>query len=365
MSGPKPLDGITVADFSELLPGPFMTGALAEMGARIIKIERPGGDGLRQSQPGTFGIVNRGKESVTLDLKSGADRKRAEEIVRAADVMVEGFRPGVMARLGLGYEAMAEVNRGLIYISLSGYGQTGPMVSAPGHDLNYLALAGVTALCGTPDGPPDHTFGLPVADLGGGLYGLASVLAALFQRERTGQGQYIDLSITDCMAHWLNPRRGVYNHRGIDDPAGQREVALVRPAYGVFACTDGAVSVAALEDHFWKNLCRALDLGRFAGAEWDRLAARRTAMRDINAAIAKALSPMTRDAAMAVLGSHDVPASPVLTVNEATGSDHFAARGLITETSGGGPAVPFPVRLRGMTASMPPAPALGSPAPES
>ena len=116
MSGPKPLDGITVADFSELLPGPFMTGALAEMGARIIKIERPGGDGLRQSQPGTFGIVNRGKESVTLDLKSGADRKRAEEIVRAADVMVEGFRPGVMARLGLGYEAMAEVKEGHYFV---------------------------------------------------------------------------------------------------------------------------------------------------------------------------------------------------------------------------------------------------------
>ena len=354
-----PLESVTVADFSELLPGPFMTGAMAEMGARVIKIERPGGDGMRRSSPGGFEIVNRGKSSVMLDLKKEADRDRAIDIVRDADVMVEGFRPGVMARLGLGYEAMRDLNPGLVYISLSGYGQTGPLVSAPGHDLNYLAQAGVTSLCGRPDGPPEHTFGLPVADLGGGLYGLASVTAALLHRTRTGTGQYIDLSITDCLAHWVNPRRGVYNVQGIDDLAGQRQVALVRPAYGVFACYDGDISVAALEDHFWTALCRAIDVGDFATPAYASLSARRDAAAGINAAIARAVAGLTRDEAMAVMTRHDVPASPVLSVAEATASAHFVARNLIVETACG-PAVPFPVRLDGMRQQMSPAAALNS-----
>tara|TARA_R110002020_G_scaffold86590_12_gene213797 strand:- start:11475 stop:12566 length:1092 start_codon:yes stop_codon:yes gene_type:complete len=354
-----PLDGITVADFSELLPGPFMTGAMAEMGARVLKIERPAGDGLRRSSPGTFEIVNRGKGSVALDLKDEDDRARAVEILREADVMVEGFRPGVMARLGLGYDAMAAVNPGLVYISLSGYGQTGPLVKTPGHDLNYLAQAGVTSLCGRPDGPPEHSFGLPVADLGGGIYGLASVLAALLQRATTGRGQHIDLSITDCLAHWVNPRRGVYNVNHVEDLQAQREVALVRPAYGVFACRDGAISIAALEDHFWRALCAALELGAFDDPELAGLAARRGRAQDVNAAIAAAVAPMRRDEAMDLMIRHDVPASPVLTVNEATASEHFAARELIVETACG-PAVPFPVRLDGMSRDLPPAPALNT-----
>lgn len=357
MSGP--LDGLTVADFSELLPGPFMTGAMAEMGARVIKIERPAGDGMRRSQPGTFEIVNRGKSSVALDLKDPDDQARAIEIVRDADVMVEGFRPGVMDRLGLGYQAMAALNPRLVYISMSGYGQTGPLVKAPGHDLNYLAQAGVTSLCGTPDGPPEHSFGLPVADLGGGIYGLAAVLAALLQRGTTGRGQHLDLSITDCLAHWVNPRRGVYNVTGITDLQAQRRVALVRPAYGVFACRDGAISIAALEDHFWRALCAALDLGAFDDPAFAGIAARREKAQALNAAIAAAVAPMDRDDALALMARHDVPASPVLTVDETTASAHFAARELIVETACG-PAVPFPVRLDGMARDLPPAPALNS-----
>jgi len=355
-----PLTGIRVADFSELLPGPFLTMCMVEMGAEVIKIERPPhGDGLRQSSPGTFEIVNRGKQSLTLDLKDAAQVAEAKEIIRGCDVMVEGFRPGVMARLGLGYETVAALNPRLVYISLSGYGQTGPMVRAPGHDLNYLALAGVTSLCGAPGGAPEHTFGLPVADLGGAIYGLACVNAVLLQREREGRGQHIDLSITDCLAHWVNPRRGVYNQNGVEELEAQREIALVRPAYGVFACTDGAISVAALEDHFWAALTRALDLGAYAAPVWATLAARRRDAPGINAAIAAALAPLTRAEAMALMEAHDVPASPVLSVNEAAASDHFAARGLIVETQAG-PATPFPVRLSGMARHIAPAPALDS-----
>jgi CoA:oxalate CoA-transferase len=354
-----PLHGITVADFSELLPGPFMTGAMAEMGADVIKVERPGGDGMRQSSPGTFEIINRGKASVALDLKNDANLAKAIEIVKQADVMVEGFRPGVMQKLGLGYDAMAALNPGLVYISMSGYGQAGPMVKAPGHDLNYLALVGITSLCGQPDGAPEHTFGLPVADLGGALYGLAAVNAALLQRANSGKGQHLDLSIADCLAHWVNPRRGVYNARDIHDIAEQRQIALVRPAYGVFPCTDGAISIAALEGHFWKNLCNAVDLGEFDDAKFATLNARRAVSSEINAAIAQAIAPLSRDAAMAQMEAHDVPASPVLSVDEATTSAHFEARGLITETRCG-PATPFPIQLNGMRRDMPAAPDLNS-----
>jgi len=356
MSGP--LDGVSVADFSELLPGPFLTGCMAEMGAEVIKIERPPkGDGVRTTSPGTFEIVNRGKRSIALNLKDETDQAKAMEIAARADVVVEGFRPGVMARLGLGYDQVKAENPGVIYISMSGYGQTGPMVKAPGHDLNYLALAGVTSLCGEIGRAPDHTFGLPVADLGGAIYGLSSVCAALFQRTKTGAGQHLDLSITDCLAHWVNPRRGVFNHSGLTDLEDQRKVALSRPAYGVFAVSDGAISIAALEGHFWKSLCKALDLAEFNDTAYDDLAARRPKTAEINAAVAQAVAPMTRESAMALMDEHDIPASPILTVDEAAASDHFAARGLIVDTKAG-PATPFPVRMTGMERDLPPAPVL-------
>ena len=354
-----PLSGLSVVDFSELLPGPFLSQCLVEMGARVTKVERPPrGDGLRSSSPGLFGTVNRGKGSVVLNLKDADDRAKALDMVRDADVMIEGFRPGVMDRLGLGWDDVQRVNPRLVYISMSGFGATGPWVKAPGHDLNYLALAGVTSLCGQPGGAPDHTFGLPVADLGGALYGLSSVLAALMQRDRTGEGQWIDLSITDCLAHWVNTRRALYNHGEVRDLEAQRRLALVRPAYGVFACTDGSVSVAALEDHFWAATCRALDMGEFASDDYASIGSRRPVAEAINALLSAQIAPMSRDAAMALFVDHDVPASPVLSPDEAAASDHFAARGLIIET-GAGPISPFPVRLRGMGAVSPVAPDLG------
>lgn len=354
-----PLDGLRVVDFSELLPGPFLSQCLVEMGAEVTKVERPTrGDGLRRSSPGVFGAVNRGKSSVVLNLKEDGDRAKALDLVRDADVMIEGFRPGVMDRLGLGWDAVAAVNPGCVYISMSGFGASGPWVNAPGHDLNYLALAGVTALCGAPNGAPDHTFGLPVADLGGALYGLSSVLAALLQRDRTGEGQWIDLSITDCLAHWVNTRRAAFHQGDVHTLADQRHLALVRPAYGVFACTDGAVSVASLEDHFWAATCQALDMGRFAEDAFATLSARRAEAEAINTRLASQIAPMSRDTAMALFTKHDVPASPVLTPDEAAVSDHFAAREMMVDTAAG-PITRFPVRLKGMTAVSPTAPRLG------
>lgn len=345
-----PLDGVRVVDFTELLPGPFLTQSLVELGAEVIKLERPPrGDLVRTSSPGLFGAVNRGKRSKLVNLKDPADRAAALDLAATADVVAEGYRPGVMDRLGLGYDAVRARNPGVIYLSLTGYGQDGPLRMVPGHDLNYLANAGVTSLCGAPGEAPRHGIGLPVADLGGAIYGLSAVLAALFQRTRTGQGQHLDLSLADCAAHMLNARKGVYAAGGIDDLEGQRAIALTRPAYGVFDVADGAVTVAALELRFWQALVRLLDLSDWAGPEFHPAQARVARCAEINAAVAARLAPMTRAEAVARLLDADIPAAPVLSVAEADASPHFAARGLAIPTEAGR-LTPFPVRLAGMGA---------------
>jgi crotonobetainyl-CoA:carnitine CoA-transferase CaiB-like acyl-CoA transferase len=176
----KPLEGVRIVDFSELLPGPFMTQNLCELGAEVIKIERPPhGDSARRMAPGLFEAVNRGKQSRVLDLKQPAGRERAIALISQADILVETYRPGVMSRLGLGYEAMKVLNPRLIYASLTGYGQSGPMAALPGHDLNYLAVGGAIALSGHGASTPAHAFGLPAADLCGAMYGFSAILAAL------------------------------------------------------------------------------------------------------------------------------------------------------------------------------------------
>jgi CoA:oxalate CoA-transferase len=343
-----PLAGIRVADFTELLPGPFMTQALVELGADVLKIERPPhGDPVRRGSPGLFGTVNRGKRSVMLDLKSTEGLERALRLTEDADIVVEGYRPGVMTRLGLGYEAVRLRNPGVVYLSLTGYGQDGPMRLVPGHDLNYLASAGLTSLCGEPGGPPRHGIGLPIADLGGSMYALSALMAALFQRERTGRGQHLDVSMTDCAAHWLNARKGVFHRNGTNDVPGQRRAALMRPAYGVFDCRDGAVTIAALEGHFWKALVRTLKLDAFDQPEYEALPARSRDCEEINTVIAQVIATMTQAEAVNLLLEADVPVAPVLSPAEADGSPHFAARGLARETCVG-PLTPFPVRLAGM-----------------
>ncbi len=356
MSGP--LEGVRVADFTELLPGPFLTQCLVEMGAEVIKLERPRGDLVRTVSPGLFGAVNRGKRSLCVDLKTGEGIAEAMEEAAAADVVVEGYRPGVMARLGLGYAAVKARNPKVIYLSLTGYGQDGPLRDVPGHDLNYLANAGMTSLCGAPGEGPSHGVGLPVADLGGAVYGLSAVLGALFQRERQGVGQHLDLSLTDCIAHWMNARRGVFHANGLETLGAQREAALRRPAYGVYPCMDGAVTIAALEGHFWTSLAALLELTEFQGPEFDSVPARTARAEEINAAIAERLAPLTREKALALLLSHDIPAAPVLTVAEADASAHYAARGLAAETCAGR-LTPFPVRMAGMEEAPREAPVLG------
>lgn len=354
-----PLAGITVLDFSELLPGPFFTQTLAEMGAKVVKIERPPyGDNARRMAPGLFSAINRGKESLLLDLKDPDQRDQVLALVAQADVLVETYRPGVMARLGLNYATLREAYPRLIYVSLSGYGQTGPYAELPGHDINYLAVAGALAISGPVDGEPALNFGLPVADLCGAMYGLSSTLAALYQRQKTGVGQYLDVAIADCVLHWMNPRLGFYEDAGLTTLQQQRNATLVKVAYGAFRCRDGKyLSVAALEDHFWQRLTTVLDMSPFDGEDYRTYGARKDAAQQINDTLARALAALDAEHARELLIKHDVPVAPVVEPAHTASLAQFAERGIF-DMAARVPLARYPVSLKGMGFGLDPCPDL-------
>ncbi len=350
---PPPLDGVVVLDFSELLPGPFFTQNLVELGATVIRIERPPhGDKLGRLAPAIFTAVNRGKQRFMLDLREASGRAAVRQWLGRADVLVESYRPGVLAKYGLDYASLQADHPGLIYVSLSGYGQDGPDAPLPGHDANYLAAAGVLSLAGDPDGAPHTGLGVPVADLCGASYALSALLAALFQRERTGQGQHLDVALAEGPLHWMNPRLAAIREGGHTSLAAQR-AALARAAYGVFACRDHAyISIAALEDHFWANLCATLDMGRYAGAEFTASPARRVAAKAINHHLASQVLDWDSQPLMARLAAADVPAMLVREPGALSQTRHFVERQLFVDTDAG-PLCRFPVPLAGMIAPPP------------
>lgn len=345
-----PLDGVVVLDFSELLPGPFFTQNLADLGATVIRIERPPhGDNLRRLAPHLYTTVNRGKQSFLIDLRDPGQRARVAAWVARADVVVESYRPGVMAKYGLDYPTLRADHPRLIYVSLSGYGQDGPDANLPGHDVNYLAAAGVLALAGSPDGPPENTAGVPLADLAGSTYATAALMTALYHRERTGRGQHLDVALAEGPLHWMNVRLAALRAEPGEDFQSKRQ-AMVRPAYGVFACRDGFISLGALEDHFWQRLTQCLDVGEFGDAAYAGAAARKAQARAINARLAHTIAAWKTEALMAHLRAADVPAMPVYLPEQLPGHAQHAARDLFADTPAG-PLCRFPVRMAGMPAT--------------
>ena len=260
------LDGITVIDLSRLLPGPYCSMILADHGARVIAIESKQflADGL------FFKTINRNKEHMSLNLKTKEGQKIFFQLVQKADVILEGFRPGVVDRLGVDYKRICEVNSKIIYCSISGYGQNGPFRDRVGHDVNYLSYAGVLNLIGEPDRPPSIP-GIQIADIAaGGMNAAIGILLALFAREKTGKGQYIDISMTDGMVGFL-PAALYFQQLTGKDPRRSDAILSHRYAcYNTYETSDGRfLSIGAVENRFWKRLCDHLGVAEYATLQYD------------------------------------------------------------------------------------------------
>jgi crotonobetainyl-CoA:carnitine CoA-transferase CaiB-like acyl-CoA transferase len=336
VSGPlaDALQGIRVLDLSRLLPGPYLTMVLADMGADVIKVEDPKlGDYLRSVPPlhqatgmsGRYLAVNRGKRSIALDLKDAAARDAFLAMVRKCDVVVESFRPGVMDKLGLSYATLAGANPGIIVCSISGYGQTGPYAERAGHDLNYIATAGVLAMTGSTPGGPPVLPGVQIADIAGGaLWGATAILGALVGRHRTGNGAHLDISMTEgalalLAAELGNLSCGLHPSRSTEALNGALAI------YGVYRCKDDRyLAVGALEPKFWLALNTAI--GRPPNvAEIVGDAAQQTKVRaDLEAIFA------TRTAAewATHLADHDCCVEIVLEVDELSSHPLHQSRGV-------------------------------------
>jgi alpha-methylacyl-CoA racemase len=345
-----PLEGIRVLDFSTLLPGPLATLILAEAGAQVIKIERPErGDEMRSYTPEfgadsvNFALLNRGKESVEVDLKSPEAGEVLRPLIERADVLVEQFRPGVMERLRLGYGELYEVNPRLIYCSITGYGKEGPRAGVAAHDLNYVAEAGLLGLTTGADGAPAIPQAL-LADIGGGAYpAVINILLGLLQRERTGEGAHLDISMSDNIFTFLYWALGNGMVAGDWPKPGGELVTGGSPRYNIYRTADGRyVAAAPLEERFWQTFCNLLELE-------DDL---RVDSKDPEATIAAVAERIALHPAsywQERFEGHDVCCSVVRSVREAMDDEHFNSRGLFEWVVENGtddraiPALPVPV----------------------
>jgi crotonobetainyl-CoA:carnitine CoA-transferase CaiB-like acyl-CoA transferase len=318
------LTGIKVLDLSRLLPGPFCSMILADHGAEVIAIEdkRFQADGLFLTP------VNRNKKHMSLNLKTEAGKEIFFKLARDADVVLEGFRPGVMDRLGIGYEALREINPRIIYCAVTGYGQTGPLRDRAGHDVNFLALAGVLDLIGEQDRPPAIP-GVQLADIaGGGMYGAIGILLALLARERTGKGQYIDISMTDGMVSLLPIPLFFEQLTGRFPERADGMLSHRYACYNTYETADGRhVSVGAVENRFWARLCT-----RFGVSEWIPLQYDDEHREEIIARFRNIFRKKTLAEWKPELAELDACCEPVLHPEEVMEADLFREREMVAET---------------------------------
>jgi alpha-methylacyl-CoA racemase len=347
-----PLSGLMVLDLSRLLPGGFCSLMLADFGADVIKVEDTGpGDYVRWSPPyyegadetargALFLSLNRGKRSIRLDLKSEPGKQVLLRLVRDADVLLESFRPGVLDRLGVGYERLRAENPRLIYCAITGYGQDGPNRDRSGHDMNYLGLNGVLGLTGDADGPPVQS-GAQIADLGGGgMMGVIGILVALHERECSGEGQLVDCSMFDGALSWLGMVAAAAFAAGRADRRGENMLAGALICYRPYRCADGYVTLGALEPKFWSAFCRGVGREDLLGNAFDRPGT--TAHRELEAIFAE----RTREQWRLFASENDCCLEPVLDLDEVLDSELVRAREMVVELSQ--PGVDRPVKLLGV-----------------
>ncbi|HMS61803.1 MAG TPA: CoA transferase [Solirubrobacteraceae bacterium] len=347
-----PLEGVRVLDLSRLLPGPFCSLLLADFGAEVVKVEDMGmGDYARWSPPFYEGAedtakgalflgLNRNKSSIRLNLKDEGGREVLLRLVQDADVVLESFRPGVLDRLGVGYERMREVNRGIVYCAITGYGLDGPLRDRSGHDMNYLGLVGLLGLTGEADGPPVQAAG-QIADVGGGgLMAAFGILAALRERDRSGEGQVVDVSMADGALSWLAMTAANYLADGEVPRRGHIPLGGMFVCYRPYACADGHVTFGALEPKFFRNFCRGV--GREDLIEHQFQSPGSDAHRELEAIFAA----RTREEWAAFASEHDCCLEPVLELDEVLESDLVREREMVVEIEQ--PGADRPVRQLGV-----------------
>jgi len=353
-----------VLDLSRLLPGGFCSLLLADFGAEVLKVEDTGmGDYIRWSPPfyegahptaasALFLSLNRNKRSIRLDLKSEGGREALLRLVGEYDVVLESFRPGVLDRLGVGYERMRQENPGIVYCAISGFGQDGPKRDASGHDTNYLGLIGLLGLTGEHRGEPIQSAG-QIADLGGGaLMAAFGIMAALRERDGapaapgrqavpgSGEGQFVDVSMTDGALSWLAMVAGAYFAEGMVPRRGDLPLAGSLICYRPYECADGWVSLGALEPKFWQAWCRGVGREELVSAQFEHPGS------DAHAKVAAIFKERTREQWEAFARAHDCCLEPVLELDEALSSELVRERGMVVEIEQ--PGADRPVRQLGV-----------------
>jgi crotonobetainyl-CoA:carnitine CoA-transferase CaiB-like acyl-CoA transferase len=334
------LTGITVLDISRLLPGPYGSMILADHGARVISIEDK-----RFIAEGFITTVNRNKEHISLDLKTPEGKEIFFRLVKTADVVMEGFRPGVVQRLGVDYETVCKVNPGIIYCSITGYGQTGTYVNRVGHDVNYLSAAGILDLIGAPDSPPAIP-GVQLADIaGGGMNAVIGILLALIARSQTGKGQYIDISMTDGLLGFLSIP--LYFHQLTRQIPTRSDAVLSHryACYNTYETADGrSLSIGAVEHRFWKKLCEHLELTEFIDLQYDD--SRRLEIIDI---LRSVFRQKTLDRWDSELGDLDICWGRVQNLEEVLKAPLFREREMVVDLEGKNgkttPVIGIPIKL--------------------
>jgi crotonobetainyl-CoA:carnitine CoA-transferase CaiB-like acyl-CoA transferase len=335
-----PLSDVRVLDLSRLLPGGFASQLLADFGADVVKVEDTGmGDYVRWAPPyyggdehqglGTrsalYLALNRNKRSIRLDLKSDGGREALLRLVRDADVVLESFRPGVLDRLGVGYERMREENEALVYCAITGYGQTGPNVQRAGHDMNYLGLVGLLGLTGEPDGRPIQSAG-QIADLGGGaLMAAFGIMAAVHEARRSGEGQFVDVSMADGALSWLAMVAGAYLCDGEVPKRGDGQLTGRFVCYLPYEAADGYVTMGALEPQFWARFCAGVGREDLVARQFERNGS------EAWAEVAEIFRSKTRAEWKAFNDEHDAMIEPVLDLDDALDSELVRAREMVVE----------------------------------
>jgi crotonobetainyl-CoA:carnitine CoA-transferase CaiB-like acyl-CoA transferase len=363
-----PLEGIRIIDFTRLYPGPFGTQLLGDMGAEVIKVEdKNAPDYIRFFPPkikdegAGYLAVNRNKKSFAIDTRSDEGKELFLKLVEKSDVVVEQFRPGIMDKMGLGYETARKRNKKIIYASITGFGQTGPYAQIPGHDMNYMGLAGISDVIGPKDGPPVIP-GVQVADVaGGGLMSVIGVLAALAARERTGEGQHVDVSMFDGILPFIGMIYANYLAGGGLPERGNTFLSGALVCYNIYQTKDDRyITLGALEYKFWKRVCELIDKPEFIdkqyaeGEERDR----------IHAELTELFLTKTRDEWLELFRGEESMTDGVFSIDEVENDPHAKARNMIVEmdhpTAGKIKGIGIPLKFSGTPATeLVPPPALG------